>query len=109
MPLLRDYETIYPAEARIMLWHLDKALEYFASLDLHDAETIVVHSDFTPWNLLFKGETMTGILDFEASHLNYRVADFALSWRGAHDKVIEGYEQVHKLSDLDWELLVPTY
>ena len=52
---------------------------------------------------------MTGVIDFELTHFNYRVAGFALSWRGDHDEVIEGYEEIHTLSDLDWELLVPVY
>lgn len=106
---IRAYERIYPAEGHIMRWHLDRAQEAFARIDVENAETIVLHSDFTRWNLLFEGERLTGILDFEATHLNYRVADFALSWRGEHDEVIDGYEEVHKLTDLDWELLIPVY
>ncbi len=37
------------------------------------------------------------------------MADFANSWRGYQDEVVEGYEEVSRLSDLDWELLVPAY
>ncbi|MFP6643162.1 MAG: phosphotransferase [Candidatus Latescibacterota bacterium] len=69
----------------------------------------VLHSDFAPWNILFDGDECTGILDFEATHLNVRVADFAMSWRGYYDDVVHGYEEVHKLTDLDWQLLVPTF
>jgi aminoglycoside phosphotransferase (APT) family kinase protein len=107
--LLRVYEEIKPAEGHILRWHLDRAHEAFACIDGEAAETIVLHSDFAPWNLLFEGERLTGILDFEATHLDYRVADFALSWRGKHDAVIDGYQEVHRLTDLDWELLVPVY
>jgi len=107
--LIRVYERIYPAEGHIMRWHLDRAQEAFASIDVETAETIVLHSDFARWNLLFEGERLTGILDFEATHLNYRVADFALSWRGDQDEVIDGYQEVRKLTRLDWELLVPVY
>ena len=49
------------------------------------------------------------MLDFEATHLNVRVADFALSWRGCYDEVVHGYEEVHPLDDLDWQMLVPTF
>ena len=107
--LIRSYERIHPAEGHIMRWHLDRAHEAFERIDVETAETIVLHSDFTRWNLLFEGDSLTGILDFEATHLNYRVADFALSWRGQYDEVIEGYQEVQKLTDLDWELLVPVY
>ena len=106
---IRDYERIYPAEGHILRWHLDRARESFESIDLDTAETIVLHSDFAQWNLLFESGRLTGILDFEATHLNYRVADFALSWRGYQDEVIDGYQEVHKLTDPDWDLLIPAY
>ena len=98
---IRKYEQVRPAEGHIMRWHIDQANEVFDRLDLNDAVTSVLHGDFTPWNLLYEGESLTGILDFEATHLNYRVADFANSWRGYQDEVIDGYEEVLALSDLD--------
>ena len=106
---IREYEKLRPCEGHVARWHIDQAREAFDRLDLGSAETIVLHSDFAPWNLLYEGDSLTGILDFDATHLNYRVADFALAWRGYQDEVIEGYEEVHKLSALDWELLVPTF
>ena len=92
-----------------MRWHIARALESFARIDLGRAETIVLHSDFAPWNLLFQGGQLTGIIDFDGTHLNYRVADFANSWRGNQDEVIDGYQEIHKLTDLDWQLLIPVY
>ena len=87
----------------------DRRTEVFDRLDLDGAATTVLHGDFAPWNLLYESERLSGILDFEATHLNYRVADFANSWRGYQDEVIEGYETVSKLSDLERELLAPAY
>ena len=92
-----------------MRWHIDQATEVFDRLDFNGAVITVLHGDLTPWNLLYEGENLTGIIDFEATHLNYRVADFANSWRGYQDEVIDGYETVSKLSDLEWELLAPAY
>ncbi len=109
VPAVREYERVYPAEGHVMRWHIDRALEDFASIDLDGAETTVVHGDFAPWNLLFEGERLTGILDFEVTHLGYRVADFANSWRGYQDEVIGGYEEVHPLNEVDWQLLAPVY
>jgi aminoglycoside phosphotransferase (APT) family kinase protein len=106
---IRKYERVRPAAGHAMRWHLDKAYEMFDGLRLDDAETIVLHGDFIPWNTLFEGERLSGIVDFEATHLNYRVSDFALSWRGHQDDVIQGYEQVRVLNELDWQLLVPCY
>ena len=107
--LIREYEKLRPHEGHVVRWHVDQAREAFDRLDLDSAETTVLHSDFAPWNLLYEGESLTGILDFDATHLNYRVADFANAWRGNQDEVIEGYEEVNRLSDLDWELLVPVF
>jgi aminoglycoside phosphotransferase (APT) family kinase protein len=107
--LIRAYERSYPTEGHILRWHLDRAQQAFASIEVEAEETIVLHSDFAPWNLLFEDERLTGILDFEATHRNFRVADFALSWRGEQDEVLAGYQEVHQLSDLDWQLLVPVY
>ena len=90
--LIREYEKLRPSEGHVVRWHIDQAREGFDRLNLDSAETTVLHSDFAPWNLLYEGESLTGILDFDATHLNYRVADFANSWRGNQDEVIEGYE-----------------
>ena len=109
IPLVQEYEHIRPAEGHIMRWHIDRAQESFEGVDLDGAETIVLHSDFATWNLLFEGERLTGIIDFDSTHLNYRVADFANSWRGNQDEVIDGYQELHKLTDLDWQLLIPVY
>ena len=106
---MRRYEQIRPSEGHVMRWHIERAKEAFDRLDLDGSATTVLHGDFTPWNLLYEGESLTGVIDFEATHLNYRVADFANSWRGHQDEVVEGYEEVSKLSDLDWQLLVPAY
>ena len=107
--LVQEYEKHKPSEGHVLRWHMDQARVCFDRLNLADAETTVLHSDFAPWNLLYEGKNLTGILDFDSTHLNYRVADFANSWRGYQDEVIHGYEEVQKLSDLDWDLLVPTF
>lgn len=91
---LRTYERIRPAAGRIMRWHLDWTRAAFARLDLRRAEIILLHGDFAPWNLLFENDCLSGIVDFEASHLNYMVADFALSWRADQDDVLAGYADV---------------
>ena len=106
---LRGYESIYPIEGHIMRWHLEQTQAIFACIEKEKADIQVLHSDFTPWNLLFDGERLTGILDFEGTHLDYRVADFALSWRGEYDEVIDGYQDVLKLTEIDTELLFPVY
>ena len=109
IPAVQEYEAIYPAEGHIMRWHIDRARERFERIELDLAETIVLHGDFAPWNLLYEGNKLTGIVDFEATHLNYRVADFANSWRGYQDELIDGYQEIHGLTDVDWQLFIPVY
>ena len=89
---------------------LEAAAGWFADHPDVDAPRSVIHGDFTPWNLLFSDDgRLTGVLDFEASHYTFQVADFALSWRGYQDEVLLGYDSVRPLSDLEWQLIRPAY
>ena len=106
---IRRYEKAKPDIGYILRWHIERSIEVFTTLDHAASEKLVLHSDLISVNLLYDDSELTGILDFEATHLNYRVADFALSWRGRDDDVISGYEEVERLSDLDWQMLVPTF
>lgn len=103
------YARWFPEESRVMAWHLDRARTRFSSLDLDGARRVVLHGDFAPWNLLFDGGRLTGVVDLEATHLNFLVADFALSWRGYADEVVLAYDRSQRLEALDWELLTPTW
>lgn len=107
--LLADYEAQSPDEAYILRWHLDRARKRINGLSLADKPGSIVHGDFTAWNLLYVGERLSGVLDFELSHANHRVADFALSWRGKYDQVIHGYNDVSPLAQEEWTLLTPAW
>lgn len=104
---LRYYATLFPADAAVMAWHLERTRALLAEHDLSALPTTVIHGDFTPWNLLFVDGAVTGILDFDFAHLDYRVADFALSWRGKYDDVVHGFNDISPLSDAEWQLLTP--
>jgi aminoglycoside phosphotransferase (APT) family kinase protein len=106
---LAAYATWFPDEARLMAWHLERCRARFAELDVAAATRIVIHGDFAPWNLLFEGGRLSGVLDLEASHLNLLVADFALAWRGYADEVVLAYDARRALDPLDWELLTPVW
>lgn len=106
---VRRYEAVRPREGYVLRWHLDQAREKMRLADMTSAQSLVLHGDFVGRNLLFEGQALSGILDFEATHLNFRVADFAMSWRGIYDEVVLGYDEVRALTDIDWYLLVPTY
>lgn len=98
-----------PDEARLLSWHADWALTRMEELEAHKLPGVIVHGDFAPWNLRYRHGQLSGIFDFDLSHLNLRVADFALSWRGMHDEVIVGYNEVEPLDEVEWELITPVW
>ncbi|GAA5012021.1 phosphotransferase [Actinopolymorpha pittospori] len=104
---LREYERFFPESARILRWHADRAREAFDALDLRDRLLMVIHGDFGLPNLLCRDGRLTGVVDFEATHLNHRVSDFALAWRAKRDEVVRGYDGVRPLDELDWALITP--
>ncbi|GAA5195988.1 hypothetical protein GCM10023322_63900 [Rugosimonospora acidiphila] len=97
---LRVHETIRPDEGRAMRACRDAAAEWFAGNATPEAPRSVIHGDFAPQNLLFDAGRLTGVLDFEATHHTFQVADFALSWRGYHDDVLRGYDEEWQVSHL---------
>jgi hypothetical protein len=56
--------------------------------------------------LLYSGDRLTGLIDFELARHDHRVADFSLAWRGKYDDVIYGYEQLSPLSEDERLILV---
>ncbi|MBP3962815.1 phosphotransferase enzyme family protein [Paenibacillus lignilyticus] len=107
--VLSEQEHRQPEEIRILRWHLERARERIAGLNLLKRTGIIIHGDFTPWNLRFSEGRLSGILDFDLSHWNHRVADFALSWRGMHDDIVLAYNEVSPLEPEEWELLTPAW
>ena len=108
-PLLIEHEGSNPFEARVLLWHLERARALIAPLSPREQAGIVVHGDFAPWNLLFLDGKLSGILDFELAHADHRIADFALAWRGRYDDVIRAYDEVAPISAGEWALLTPLW
>lgn len=103
---LRFVERHFPRQGRVLLWHREAAARRFAGVT-SSAPMTVIHGDFTSRNLLFVGERLSGILDFEATHPDHRVAEFALAWRARRDEVVLGYDDVTPLTETDWQLLTP--
>lgn len=104
---LRAYERLRPEPARILRWHAERARERFDQLHVHNRPLLVLHGDFNARNLLCQQGNLTGIVDFEATHLNHRASEFALAWSGRRDDVVRGYHDVHPLDDVDRALLAP--
>lgn len=106
---LSENESVRPDEVHVVRWHLDRARRRVEGLRMETWPSIPIHGDFAPWNLLYEGDRLTGLLDFELSRNDHRVADFALSWRGQYDAVIEGYEEVAPLSPEERSAITPVW
>ncbi|MFZ0218147.1 MAG: hypothetical protein WAM30_19605 [Candidatus Dormiibacterota bacterium] len=71
---LRGFEDHFPEAGRILRWHAERAKELFDAIGpgAAAAPKLVLPGDFAPWNLLYVGDRLSGILDFEAAHLDTR-------------------------------------
>jgi len=107
--VLSRNEQGYSEEVRILRWHLERARERIAGLSLASRPGMIIHGDFTHWNLLFTNGRLCGLLDFELARWDHRVGDFALSWRGKYDEVIYGYAEVSPLGPEEWALITPLW
>ncbi|MGN6359657.1 MAG: phosphotransferase enzyme family protein [Thermomicrobiales bacterium] len=107
--VLAEREQAYPEEIRLLRWHLDRARARLAGLCPQERPGQLIHGDFSVWNLRYQDGQLSGILDFELAHWDHRIADFALSWRGKYDTVVQGYTEVTPLEPEEWELLTPMW
>ena len=107
--ILAENDREHSEEVWVLRWHLEQARAQIAELTLEDWAGIIVHGDWTPWNLRFMSGKLSGILDLELAHNDHRVGDFALSWRGKYDEVILGYAEVSPLEPKEWALITPLW
>jgi Ser/Thr protein kinase RdoA (MazF antagonist) len=107
--VLAEHERERPEEVRLLRWHLDRSRDRVAALQPHARSGMIIHGDFTPWNLRYRADRLSGILDFELAHWDHRIGDFALSWRGKYDEVIHAYAELSPLEPEEWELLTPVW
>jgi aminoglycoside phosphotransferase (APT) family kinase protein len=95
------------AEAALLREHAERTAQELSDLDAGAQPAIVIHGDFTPWNLRFKDGRLSAVLDWELTHLDLRVAEFALAWRGVYAGVLRGYEEIAPLTPVERELVAP--
>ncbi|MEM7112226.1 MAG: phosphotransferase [Chloroflexota bacterium] len=107
--VLKHHEPERPEEIYILRWHLERARQRIEGIALKKRSGIIIHGDFTPWNLHFMDGQLSGILDFELAHWDHRIADFALAWRGKYDAVVWAYDTVSPLEPEEWSLLTPLW
>ncbi len=62
----------------------------------------VIHGDFTRWNVRFRGGRLTGVLDFDLTHLDTRAADLAMARAARSPELVDGYRA--EAARLGWPL-----
>ena len=80
-----------------------------------------IHGDFGPYNLFFKDDKLTAVLDFECAHLDWRLADvlaaivrFARRRRNGLDQekatmFLKSYQAIWPLEAVEVEAVVPVF
>ena len=100
---------VVPEDAAIMLEYAGRARERFAALGTARLPAMVTHGDLIGANVLYSRGALSGVIDFDFTHLDIRVADFVWTWRGTYDDFVRGYEDVKPLTATEGALLAPAY
>jgi Ser/Thr protein kinase RdoA (MazF antagonist) len=100
---------VAPGDASVMLEYAGRARARFAALGAAQLPAVVVHGDLIGSNTLYARGVLSGVLDFDLTHLDLRVADFVWTWRGIHDDFVRGYEEVTPLTAVERALLAPAF
>lgn len=107
--VLQAYERDCPEQGSLLRRYADCARERLNRLRPDLPSPIAIHGDIVPWNIRYHKGNVSGLLDFEFTHLDLRVAEFVLAWRGHYDEVIRGYEEVSPLQPVERASIVPIY
>lgn len=99
----------HPGEACEIRRYLERTRSQLADLRAEQQPAQIIHGELSVSHLLYNCGELSGVMDFDLAHANHRVADFAISWRGTHDHVVLGYDEVSPLEPIEWELLTPVY
>ncbi|MEO8539454.1 MAG: phosphotransferase [bacterium] len=110
--LLTEFGKTYPDLAAVVRRQRYRNLRDLSRLHYPDLPDMTIHGDFHRSNLLWKEGQLTGLLDFDQSRRDALACDLALllmphmplDLRLA-SALLEGYQAVRPLSDVEWELL----
>lgn len=89
-----------------LLRRLEQARAMAQDIDWTASRTVVVHGDLTAWNLLWRGEQLTGLIDLENATVDRRVTDLALTWRCRHDGLVTALDRIDPLTADEWRMLL---
>jgi Ser/Thr protein kinase RdoA (MazF antagonist) len=117
-PLLQKPTATSPIDdfARSRIGAIDKMLRLEPVVEEHtDLSKLVIHGDYSPWNVLFRPGQPPVVLDFNESRLDLKIYDvmlatFWFAWRGNRldqDRVLAlqaGYAETGQLHEADINL-----
>jgi Ser/Thr protein kinase RdoA (MazF antagonist) len=86
---------------RTIAIHLERVRNRLLAAGASSFPVTVIHGDFIAQNLLFQGEALSGVLDFDSVHVDLRAADVASARRSSQDDVVRGYLEVAPLTDAE--------
>jgi Ser/Thr protein kinase RdoA (MazF antagonist) len=90
---------------RTIALDLERVRDRLLAADASSFPVAVIHGDFIAQNLLFQGEALSGVLDFDSVHLDLRAADVACARRSRLDDVVRGYLEIAPLTDAELRCL----
>jgi aminoglycoside phosphotransferase (APT) family kinase protein len=83
-----------PGESQLPMWHrqfltarleplpgLGWVFDWLADHPVAPARPVLVHGDFRPGNVLYSGDRITGVLDWEMAHIGHPAEDLAWAYR----------------------------
>jgi aminoglycoside phosphotransferase (APT) family kinase protein len=89
-----DVDGLEPGEPQLTLWHrqflaarleplptLGWVFDWLTDHQVVPARPVLVHGDFRPGNVLYSGDRITGVLDWEMAHLGHPAEDLAWAYR----------------------------
>ncbi|MCU1260545.1 MAG: hypothetical protein JWO80_3430 [Bryobacterales bacterium] len=86
-----EADCLRPSDtARTIALHLERVRDRLDTAGASSFPVTVIHGDFIAQNLLFQGDKLSGVLDFDSVHLDLRAADVACARRGTQDEVVRG-------------------
>jgi Ser/Thr protein kinase RdoA (MazF antagonist) len=94
-------DTVDAALVSAILGARERVCERLDSLASSRWPVTMAHGDLIAQNLLFDRDRLSGVLDFDAVHIDLRAADLACARRSRHDEVVRGYLEVAELSDVE--------
>jgi Ser/Thr protein kinase RdoA (MazF antagonist) len=107
--LLKVADWITADQLKAIHSYIDRTREWLERSGATRMPVSVIHGDLHGGNVLYSAGKLSGIIDFDMTHLDHRVADFAWTWRGYHDEVVHGYQEVMPLSSGERELIAPVF